>query len=123
MASAGVEADLRCEALGLPQSADHREVFAALNAYRQANGLSLLIYSKTLEQAAAHQSRGAKQAFRVYYATQTGVHPPRFAIFCNDPDKGHFSVKRYLENSLRERFGFGASPIRLHFRPRRGPAR
>ncbi len=79
--------------------------------------------NRWLEQAAAHQSRGVKQAFRVYYATQTGVHPPRFAIFCNDPDKGHFSVKRYLENSLRERFGFGASPIRLQFRPRRGPAR
>ena len=37
----------------------------------------------------------------------------------NDPDKGPFSTKRYLENSLRERFGFGASPIRLQFRPRR----
>ena len=52
VASAGVEADLQCEALGLPRSADHREAFAALNAYRQANGLSLLIYSKTLERAA-----------------------------------------------------------------------
>jgi GTP-binding protein len=79
--------------------------------------------NRWLEQAAAHQSRGGKQAFRVYYATQTGVHPPRFAIFCNDPGKAHFSVKRYLENSLRERFGFGASPIRMQFRPRRGPPR
>ena len=52
VASAGVEADLQCAALGLPRSADHREVFAALNAYRQANGLPLLIYSKTLERAA-----------------------------------------------------------------------
>ena len=52
VASAGVEADLRCEALGLPRSADHREVFAALNAYRQVNGLPLLIYSTTLERAA-----------------------------------------------------------------------
>jgi len=76
--------------------------------------------NRWLEQAAAHQSRGVKQAFRLYYATQTGVHPPRFVIFCNDPDKGHFSVKRYIENSLRDRFGYGASPIRLQFRPRRG---
>ena len=79
--------------------------------------------NRWLEQAAAHQSRAGKQAFRLYYATQTGVHPPRFAIFCNDPDKGHFSVKRYLENSLRDRFGFGASPLLLQFRPRRGPER
>ena len=77
--------------------------------------------NRWLEQAAAHQSRGGKRAFRVYYATQTGVHPPRFTVFCNDPDKGHFSTKRYLENSLRERFGFGASPIRMQFRPRREP--
>jgi GTP-binding protein len=77
--------------------------------------------NRWLEQAAAHQSHGRKQAFRVYYATQTGVHPPRFAIFCNDPAKAHFSLKRYLENSLRERFGFGASPIRMQFRPRRRP--
>ncbi|MCH7781375.1 MAG: hypothetical protein IH848_11070, partial [Acidobacteria bacterium] len=47
----------------------------------------------------------------------------RFAIFCNDPDKAHFSVKRYLENSLRDRFGFGASPIRMQFRSRRGEDR
>jgi len=79
--------------------------------------------NRWMAQAAAHQSRGGKQAFRLYYATQTGVHPPRFVIFCNNPDKGHFSVKRYLENSLRERFGFGASPIRLRFRPRREPRR
>ena len=79
--------------------------------------------NRWLEQAAAHQSHGGKQSFRLYYATQTGVHPPRFVIFCNNPDKGHFSVKRYLENSLRERFGFGASPIRLQFRARREPRR
>jgi GTP-binding protein len=79
--------------------------------------------NRWLEQAAATQTRAGKRAFRVYYATQTGVQPPRFAIFCNDPDKAHFSVRRYLENSLRDRFGFGASPIRLQFRPRRGAER
>ena len=74
--------------------------------------------NRWLERAAATQKRAGKRAFRVYYVTQTGVHPPRFAIFCNDPNKIHFSVQRYLENSLREEFGFGASPIRLQFRPR-----
>lgn len=76
--------------------------------------------NRWLEQAAASQKQAGKHAFRVYYATQTGVHPPRFVIFCNDSDKAHFSVKRYLENSLRDRFGFGASPIRMQFRSRRG---
>ena len=56
---------------------------------------------------------------RIYYATQTGTHPPRFLLFCNDPGRAHFSFRRYLENTLRERFRFGASPIRLEFRRRR----
>jgi len=56
---------------------------------------------------------------RVYYATQTGVRPPTFALFCNDPRRVHFSFKRRLENTLRERFGFGGAPIRLQFRARR----
>lgn len=79
--------------------------------------------NRWLEQAAANQRQGGKQGFRVYYATQTGVHPPRFVIFCNDPKKAHFSVKRYIENSLRERFGFRAAPLRLQFRPRSGRQR
>ncbi len=79
--------------------------------------------NRWLEQAAATQTRAGKRAFRVYYVTQTGVHPPRFVIFCNDPNKAHFSVRRYLENSLRDRFDFGAAPIRLQFRGRRGEQR
>ncbi len=66
------------------------------------------------EPAAA--SRGGSA--RLYYATQTGTNPQRFVLFCNDPRRLHFSFRRYLENALRERFGFGASPIRLEFRPR-----
>jgi GTP-binding protein len=80
--------------------------------------------NRWLERAAAHQQRAAgRQAFKVFYATQTGIHPPRFVIFCNDPKKAHFSVRRYLENSLREAFGFESAPIRLQFRPRPGRQR
>ncbi len=57
--------------------------------------------------------------FRLYYATQTGVHPPTFLLFCNDPKRAHFSTRRRIENDLRERFGFGTVPIRLRFRGRR----
>jgi len=56
---------------------------------------------------------------RIYYATQTGVHPPSFTLFCNDPARVHFSIQRRLENALRERFGFGSAPLRLRFRGRR----
>lgn len=57
--------------------------------------------------------------FKIYYGTQTGTRPPTFLIFCNDPRKLHFSARRYLENSLRKRFGLGGAPIRMRFRGRR----
>jgi GTP-binding protein len=56
---------------------------------------------------------------RLFYATQTGIRPPRFVLFCNEARRLHFSLRRHLENSLRERFAFGASPLRLTFRSRR----
>lgn len=56
---------------------------------------------------------------RLFYATQTGTRPPRFLVFCNEARRLHFSLRRHLENSLRERFGFGAAPLRLTFRSRR----
>lgn len=62
------------------------------------------------------------RSIRLFYATQTGVRPPRFVLFCNDARHVHFSLRRHLENTLRERFGFGAAPIRLTFRSRREPA-
>ena len=58
---------------------------------------------------------------RLFYATQTGIHPPSFLIFCNHPELVHFSARRRLENGLREGFGFGAAPLRLEFRGRRAP--
>ena len=50
---------------------------------------------------------------KVYYITQTGVQPPNFVMFCNDAKLFHFSYQRYLENKLREVFGFKGTPIRV----------
>ena len=55
---------------------------------------------------------------KFYYATQADVAPPTFLFFCNDPTQLHFSYKRYLENRLRESFGYTGTPIRLSFRGR-----
>ncbi|GAC1634472.1 MAG: ribosome biogenesis GTPase Der [Ktedonobacteraceae bacterium] len=55
---------------------------------------------------------------KVYYATQTRVNPPTFTFFVNDTQAMHFSYERYLENRLREAFGFKGTGIRLQFRPR-----
>ena len=53
---------------------------------------------------------------KVYYITQTGVQPPNFVMFCNDAKLFHFSYQRYLENKLREVFGFKGTPIRVVIR-------
>lgn len=55
---------------------------------------------------------------KLYYITQTGVKPPTFAVFVNYPEGIHFSYERYLENKIREAFGFEGTPIRLYFRKR-----
>jgi GTP-binding protein len=55
---------------------------------------------------------------KVLYATQVAVAPPTFVIFVNDPELIHFSYRRYLENRIRDEYGFLGTPIRLIFRAR-----
>ena len=55
---------------------------------------------------------------KILYATQVAIGPPTFVIFVNDPELIHFSYKRYLENRIREEWGFLGTPIRLIFRQR-----
>lgn len=58
------------------------------------------------------------RALRIYYATQAEVSPPTFVFFVNDPALLHFSYQRYLENQLRQAFGFDGTAIRMEFRER-----
>ena len=53
---------------------------------------------------------------KIYYMTQTEAAPPTFVIFCNMAELFHFSYQRYLENCLRQTFGFRGTPIRLIIR-------
>lgn len=56
--------------------------------------------------------------FKIFYATQTGINPPAFAIFCNNPHKLNSHYRRYLENKFRDIFDFRGTPIILNFRKR-----
>ena len=60
---------------------------------------------------------GSKQ-LKVLYATQAEVNPPTFVFFVNDAGLIHFSYQRYLENKLRQAFGFAGTPLRLVFKTR-----
>lgn len=58
------------------------------------------------------------ERLRIYYGTQSGVKPPTFVLFVNEPKLMHYSYLRYLENQLRENFGFVGTPIRFRLRKR-----
>ncbi|MBQ7363425.1 MAG: ribosome biogenesis GTPase Der [Clostridia bacterium] len=53
---------------------------------------------------------------KIYYMTETSVAPPTFVVFCNSEELFHFSYRRYLENCLRDTFGFSGTPIRMVIR-------
>jgi GTP-binding protein len=60
---------------------------------------------------------GARQ-LKIFYATQAEINPPTFVFFTNDAKLVHFSYRRYLENKLRQAFGFTGTPLRLIFKTR-----
>ena len=58
---------------------------------------------------------------RLNYMTQVRVRPPTFTIFCNTPNGVRDHYDRYLQNQLREQFGFFGSPVRIQYRRKRRP--
>lgn len=61
---------------------------------------------------------GGGKRIKIYYGTQVTTGPPTFVFFANFPELIHFSYLRYLENVLRENFGFEGTPIRIILRQR-----
>ena len=57
---------------------------------------------------------------KLYYATQVAVKPPTFVLFVNDRELMHFSYTRYLENKIREAFGFRGTSLKFFVRERKG---
>ncbi len=55
---------------------------------------------------------------KIYYMTQAATAPPTFVLFCNRADLFHYSYQRYIENRIREVFGFVGTPIRMQIRER-----
>ena len=56
---------------------------------------------------------------KLYYITQVAVKPPTFVIFVNDKELMHFSYTRYLENRIRDAFGFGGTSLKFIIRERK----
>ncbi len=81
------------------------------HALRISTGVlnDVLIEATAMQQPPADKGRQLK----LYYMTQVSIKPPTFVIFVNDRELLHFSYRRYIENQLREAFGFVGTPI--HF--------
>jgi GTP-binding protein len=77
--------------------------------------------NKVFSQLVARHEPPLYRAKRVkyYYATQVGIKPPTFVVFVNYPAGVHFSYLRYIENNLRQAFGFHGTPVRIFAKSRR----
>ena len=93
-----------------------REVYAN-NCLRVSTGVlnDVLIEAMAMQQPPSDKGR----QLRIYYITQASVKPPTFVLFVNDRTLMHFSYRRYIENQLREAFGFTGTPIHFVVRERK----
>ncbi|MBQ3490392.1 MAG: ribosome biogenesis GTPase Der [Clostridia bacterium] len=83
-------------------------------ALRISTGMLNDILSEAITRVPPPTDRGRR--LKIYYMTQVDVRPPKFVIFCNEAELFHFSYQRYIENQLREVFGFNGTPIRFVIR-------
>ncbi len=101
----------------------HRVLDAALTVFearqqRVATGPLNQLFAEATMAHPPGSIRGRR--LKIYYATQPEINPPTFIIFVNEPKLLHFSYQRYLENRLRDKFGFPGTPIKMIFRKREG---
>ena len=83
-------------------------------ALRVSTGMLNDVLSEAITRVPPPTDRGRR--LKIYYMTQVDVRPPTFVIFCNEAELFHFSYQRYIENKLREVFGFNGTPIRFVIR-------
>ncbi|MGD1118264.1 MAG: ribosome biogenesis GTPase Der [Dehalococcoidales bacterium] len=92
-----------------------------IQVYRERfKRLSTATVNNVIQQAVASHNRPASQGkqLKILYATQAEANPPTFVFFTNDARLVHFSYRRFLENTLRQAFGFTGTPLRFHFKSR-----
>lgn len=79
------------------------------------------VLNEIMSEAVAMQQPPADKGkrLRLYYITQVSVKPPTFVIFVNDRELMHFSYTRYIENRIREAFGFRGTPLKFIIRERK----
>ena len=87
------------------------------HAMRVATGVLNEIMSEAVALQQPPSDKGKR--LKLFYITQVGVKPPDFVIFVNDKELMHFSYTRYIENKIREAFGFRGTPLKFIIRARK----
>ncbi len=100
----------------LPRLFEMIETVSENHSLRIATGVLNEIMSEAVAMQQPPSDKGKR--LRLYYITQVGVKPPTFVIFVNDKELMHFSYTRYIENQIREAFGFRGTPLRFIIRER-----
>ncbi len=102
----------------LPKLYDTIEAIYENFCLRVATGVLNEIMSEAVVLQQPPSDKGRR--LRLYYITQVAVKPPTFVIFVNDKELMHFSYTRYIENRIRDAFGFKGTPLKFFIRERRG---
>lgn len=101
----------------LPKLFDTIEMVSENHAMRVQTGVLNEIMSQAVAMQQPPSDKGKR--LRLFYITQVSVKPPTFVIFVNDKELMHFSYTRYIENQIREAFGFQGTPLKFVIRERK----
>ena len=101
----------------LPKLFDMIDMVIDNHALRISTGVLNEILTEAVAMQEPPSDKGKK--LRLYYMTEVAVKPPTFVIFVNDKNLTHFSYTRYIENRMRDAFGFKGTPLRFIYRERK----
>ena len=94
------------------------DMVMANNSMRLATGVLNEIVAEAVAMQQPPSDKGKR--LKIFYITQVSVKPPTFVVFVNDKKLMHFSYTRYLENRIRDAFGFRGTALRFIIRERKG---
>jgi GTP-binding protein len=102
----------------LPKLFEMIDIVLENNSMRVATGVLNEIVAEAVAMQQPPTDKGKR--LKIYYITQASVKPPTFVVFVNDKNLMHFSYTRYLENRIRDTFGFRGTALKFITRERKG---
>ena len=101
----------------IPRLFDELEIIIQNHSLRVATGVLNEILAEAVAMQQPPSDKGKR--LKIFYMTQVSTKPPTFVLFVNSKELMHFSYQRYIENRIRDTFGFTGTPIRMFIRERK----